>query len=85
MNKEKKHISLFYRVARENLHTFKNCCHFSCFNTTEKCNMALERKFCEFFGDIFKNCGKCFYEELFVFLWQVAESAYADWKSKLKI
>ena len=51
-----------YRVRRVNLNTFKIACHFSCINTTETCNMAMERKFCGLFGDILKNCDKLSYE-----------------------
>ena len=35
--------------------------------------MALERKFCGFYRNIFKNCEKCSYEAVFAFFWQVAE------------
>ena len=45
----------------------------------------MERKFCGLFGNIFKNCEKYFYEALFAFFWQEAESAYADLKSNFKI
>ena len=72
-------------VGRENSYTFKIVCHFSCINTTKKCNTVMERKFCVLFGTFFKNCEKFSYEALFLFFWQVAESAYADLKSNFKI
>ena len=49
------------------------------------CNTAMEREFCGLFGDISKNYEKYSYEALFSFFWQVAESAYADLKSNIKI
>ena len=65
-----------YRVRQDNLYTFfKNCCHFRYINTTETCNTVLKRKFCGLYGDIFKNCEKCFYDSILSFSWQVAEMA----------
>ena len=39
----------------------------------QMCNTALEREFCGFYRNIFKNCEKCSYEAVFAFFWQVAE------------
>ncbi len=43
--------------------------------TTEMGNTAMEWKFYELFGDIFKNCEKMFYEAQFAFVWHVVEFA----------
>ena len=48
------------------------------------CNLAIKREFCGLFRNIFKNCVKCSYEVQFAFIWQVAESAYADLISNIK-
>ena len=72
-------------MARENLYTYKIACHFSSINTIETCYTGMKRKFCGPFGGIFKNCEKCSYEAVLAFLWQEAESAYADVKSNFKI
>ena len=51
-------------------------------------------KFCRIFGNIFKNCEKCSYEEIFALFWQVAEMANKPiykvlvnlkWKNTIKI
>ena len=78
-------IFMLYRVRQVNLYTFKITCHFSCINTTETCNTAMEREFCGLFGVLFKNFEKCSYEALFALFWQVLESAYADLNSNIKI
>ena len=75
----------YYRVGRENLHTYKIACHFSCINTIQTCHTGMKRKFCGLLGEIFKNCEKCSYEAVFTFFWQEAESAYANLKSNFKI
>ena len=76
---------MYRRVRQVNLYTFKIACHFSCINTTETCNTAMEREFCGLFGVSFKNFEKCSYEALFALFWQVLESAYADLNSNIKI
>ena len=72
-----------YRVRQENLNTSKIAVILAV-STLQK-RVAMERGFCGLFGDIFKNCEKCSYEALFSFFWQVAESAFADLKSNIKI
>ena len=45
-----------------------------CIPTTEMGNTAKEREFYRLSEDVFWNCENIFYEALFVFYWQMAES-----------